>query len=480
MHIYNMARPRNRAPATARQRADPMLAGLNILSDAATAIQNTANAERRGLNEAEVQAIDALFAQFQRVEAEIDNPGAMPIPNDPSRQPMGRRTDPDDLVGSGGRPAAGRGYDAIGYDPPAGSFPDSQRSIRPGEVRNYAAMFPQDRLDRGGFRNLQNFMSTVFEGRHDPRLIQAATVFREGAGGDGGFLVPTQFLSDFMDASLESEIVRPRATVVPMASNAVEAPFWSYEDRSTGIAGFTSVWTAEGATMTPQLGSVSQVSMRASKLSVFTKATNELVMDAPTFERGLSAALTNAVSFELDVAFMSGTGAGQPKGVLNDDALITVGKESGQTADTIVYANLINMFARMHPAGLPRSVWVANATALPQLLSLSLPIGDGGTHIPILRETGDGFSLLTRPLLISEKVPVVGDAGDIGLYDFSQYLTGFRQYATVAVSNEKYFDTDEKAFRVTLRSDGRGGWTGPATPRNGSTLSWAVTLAARG
>jgi len=133
----------------------------------------------------------------------------------------------------------------------------------------------------------------------------------------------------------------------------------------------------------------------------------------------------------------------------------------------------------MHPAGLSRAVWVVNATVLPQLLTLTLPIGDAGAHIPVLRETDSGFSILTRPVIVSEKAPQLGDVGDIMLIDFSQYVIGMTAFATIATSAEKYFDTDEKAYRITLRVDGRGGWTGPATPRNGSTLSWCVALEAR-
>ena len=43
-----------------------------------------------------------------------------------------------------------------------------------------------------------------------------------------------------------------------------------------------------------------------------------------------------ALGYFEDVAFISGTGAGQPLGILNAPALVTVSKETGQAADTIV------------------------------------------------------------------------------------------------------------------------------------------------
>jgi len=46
----------------------------------------------------------------------------------------------------------------------------------------------------------------------------------------------------------------------------------------------------------------------------------------------------------MDYAFINGTGEGQPLGIINDPALITVDKEDSQAAATITYQNVVNMF----------------------------------------------------------------------------------------------------------------------------------------
>ena len=54
-----------------------------------------------------------------------------------------------------------------------------------------------------------------------------------------------------------------------------------------------------------------------------------------------------------------------------------------------------------------------------------------------------------------------------------------RKEMTLDSSMHVGFATDETAFRAIVRSDGQGKWDAAYTPKNGSTQSWAVTLASR-
>jgi HK97 family phage major capsid protein len=89
--------------------------------------------------------------------------------------------------------------------------------------------------------------------------------------------------------------------------------------------------------------------------------------------------MSEALSWNLDDAFLvSGTGAGQPRSILNDPATIAVAKEAGQAAATVTYNNLCAMFARLHPASMSNSTWVINESLIPQLMTLSIAIGTAG------------------------------------------------------------------------------------------------------
>ena len=89
------------------------------------------------------------------------------------------------------------------------------------------------------------------------------------------------------------------------------------------------------------------------------------------------------------------------------------------------------------------------------------------------------MTLLGRPLILTEKVPTVGDAGDIGLYDFGFYLIGDRQAVSVESSEHSRFANDETELKAIVRNDGRPWIQSALTPANGDTLSPFVLLGAR-
>jgi len=56
---------------------------------------------------------------------------------------------------------------------------------------------------------------------------------------------------------------------------------------------------------------------------------------------------------------------------------------------------------------------------------------------------------------------------------------GLRKEVSIERSMHVGWSTDETGYRAILRADGQGTWAKAFTPKNGSPLSWAVTLAAR-
>lgn len=247
----------------------------------------------------------------------------------------------------------------------------------------------------------------------------------------------------------------------------------------TLFGGFDAQWLSEAATATDMDARLRNIALNVKKLAIFTRASNELIADGMSFEAMLGEAMVKAIGWHLDYACLRGTGAGQPLGVLNDPALVTVSKEAGQLAATIEYENLTKMFARLHPACVNNSVWVANPTTIPELLSLSIGIGTAGSPIPVLRESDGAFLMLTRPVLFTEKLPALGTVGDIILADFSQYTVGLRPELALEKSNHVGWQNDTSGYRVILRADGMGRWKSALTPANGDTLSWCVALATR-
>jgi len=305
--------------------------------------------------------------------------------------------------------------------------------------RTYRNLFygdPGASLSDGGFDNFREFVDILSSGRYDPRLRGSTRAMTEGVPSEGGFLVPEEFSAMLLDAALESEVVRPRATVYKMERQTRKIPgFDGYDHSSNLFGGFSGSWLSEGGTATRQNAKLRQIALTAKKLGIYTQASRELVEDGMAYDEQITGAMTQAIGWFLDYAFLQGTGAGMPLGVLSDPALVTASKETGQPASTVLYENITKMLARLHPAAFRGAIWAANQTLLPQLMQMSLSVGTGGTAIKAVEERNGRYYLLGKELVFTEKLPTLGSEGDILLADFSKYAIGMRQEVVLDKSN---------------------------------------------
>jgi HK97 family phage major capsid protein len=187
-----------------------------------------------------------------------------------------------------------------------------------------------------------------------------------------------------------------------------------------------------------------------------------------------------ATGYGIDRVCLNGSGAGQPLGIKNQPALITVSKETGQAADTIEYENLVKMFSRMPTSSMPGSVWLASPSCIPQLSTLTVAVGTGGSVVPVMTSTAGQFEILTRPVIFTDLCRPVGDAGDVLLVDLSQYVVGMRAGMAIERSAHVGFAKNRTTFRLLLRFDGNSGWDRAYQPEfSAPTQSPFIQLEAR-
>ena len=302
-------------------------------------------------------------------------------------------------------------------------------------------------------------------------------VLQIGAGGDGGYLVPQEFRAEIMALALEGAVVRPRATVIPMGSNTLVMPGIDDTTHATTVyGGVQAYWTAEAATLTASQPRFSQIKLEAWKLTCLARITNELLRDSSAaLAAFLQQMLPEAVRYFEDDAFLQGTGAGQPLGMLNaaNPSLISVAKETGQAASTIVTENIDKMFSRMLPSSQNRAVWLANPETYPQLAGMTRAVGTGGSAVFVSNMAGGPpNSLMGRPVIFTEKCSALGSVGDIAFVDPAYYLIGDRQQVEASISEHIYFLSDESALRFIERVDGEPWLSAPLTPRRGTATLW--------
>jgi HK97 family phage major capsid protein len=346
------------------------------------------------------------------------------------------------------------------------------------DYRSFFGLSRGERLDTGGFGSCAEFLRVMDSGRYDPRL-QVRASMGEGVPSSGGFSVPTQFASEWLDASLPNEIVRNLCRLYPMESETKEIPGWDGANMSSGAThgGLTMEFMAEGSTKTPQTAKMRMIKLTARMAGIYVDASIELVQDGKDFATNLETALKQSVGYGIDRYCIAGSGAGCPQGILSAPCKIQIAAESGQKADTMVYQNIKKMFARqLNPE---RAVWLFNPSVIPDLLEMSVAVGTGGSFIPLLNESNGKFTIFGRPVYFHPVMPAIGDADDCAFVDFNFYGLGLRKEVWIDMTDAVRWAQRERSFRILMRFDGMCTLNAAVTPENGVSLSPVVTMAAR-
>jgi len=341
----------------------------------------------------------------------------------------------------------------------------------------------------GKFETAVDYLNTIWHLNNSQDAAAKLAEIRNAASSvspaDGGFLVPEVLRSQLLEISLEKSVVRPQATVVPMDSARVPFPTIDVTSNASSVfGGMVAYWGEESAALTDANPKFGRVELDAKKLTGLSVVPNELLQDSIiSFSALIERLWPMTLAFEEDSKFMSGSGVGEPLGFLGagNPAAIAAAAESGQTAQTIVYENVVNMYARMMPSSLNNAVWIISPDTIPQLFTMALSVGTGGNSMFIVNASGPGpATLFGRPIIVSEKANTLGSRGDIAFCDLSYYLVGDRQSMSASSSTDYKFGNDQTAFRIIQRVDGRPWIKSAITPKNGgNSLSPFVELAAR-
>ena len=326
----------------------------------------------------------------------------------------------------------------------------------------------------GGFSSLGEFLVAARKYAFGESRDYRVKALTEGTDSQGGFTVPVQWADDILSVPMEDAIVRPRAIIQPMTSDRLNIGTLVDSDRSSSIyGGITRTWVSEAATITSYLTnpSVGQIQLTAREMLLTCSVSNTLQNDARALEAFIKRAFGKATAFYEDYDYIWGTGSGEPLGIMNSGAMISLARTSGYGAPVV--ADLDAMAARLLPDSWKRAVWLINQSVL-GAWAVDATAGVNALGIIDLST----MVCLGRPIIVSEKCTAAGATGDIILADFGSYVIGNRGLV-VRVSSEvpDYWQTNSTIWQFVYRGDGQPAFNSPITPaKGGSTLSAFVTL----
>lgn len=347
-------------------------------------------------------------------------------------------------------------------------------------------------MDKEKFKTIGEQMFAVMRaacpgGHADPRLFNAATGLGETVSSDGGFLVQQDFSNDLLEQVYQTGVLAPRCRRMQISGNSNSIKINGVDETSrasTRFGGVVGYWKDEAALKVASKPKFRQIELNLKKLIGLCYATDELLQDATALESFIRKAFPAEFGFLLDDSIINGTGAGQPLGILNAGCLVSVTKEAGQKADTLVWENVVKMYARLFAQSRNNAVWLINQNVEPQLMQMSMSVGTGGVpvYMPAGGATAQPYAtLFGRPVIAIEQCQTLGDKGDIIFADLGGYILAEKGGIQSDMSIHVQFLYDESVFRFVMRVDGQPERASALTPYKGGsdTLSHFVTLDSR-
>jgi HK97 family phage major capsid protein len=255
--------------------------------------------------------------------------------------------------------------------------------------------------------------------------------------------------------------------------------------RATGsrFGGLQLHWLGEAGEKIASKPALRKLKLELKKLAGLVYVTDELLQDANVLEAFLRRAFASEFAFMVDDAIIRGLGGGQPLGILNSPALVTVAKETGQAAKTITAGNVLAMYSRLLASSVDTAVWLYNMDCFPQLCSMTIAAGTAGQpmFIPAGGLSGKPYNtLLGLPLIPLEQCSTLGQPGDLILMDPRRYVLATKGGVQTATSVHCRFVYDESVVRLAYRVDGMPELSAPVSPYQGSaTQSAYIVLAER-
>jgi len=450
---------------------DKLRQKLEDIQEQVKNIINAVQAEDREFTEEESDKLEALEVEFKNTDRQVKNLVRAEERERKLREVPTRVTDSDDEV----RAAQNKGMEI----PKGARFSISET---------------KEMARNNGFRSLGDFAMSVKNampgggGNIDPRLVRASgtaptSTSTEGVGADGGYLVPPDYRTSIVEQVMGEDTLLGRTDQWITGSNQLVVP--ADETTSWGSTGVQGYWESEAGEKTQSKVALKEKTLRLNKLTALCPVSDELLEDASALDSYLRRKVAEVFNFKINLAIVQGTGVGEPQGILNCGCKIAVDAESGQSADTIVFENIVNMWSRMYGPSRANAIWLINQDIEPELYTMSFEGTSSSVpaYLPAGGLSSSPYStLMGKPIIPTQACETLGDAGDIILADLKQYWTGLKSTGMRQdVSIHLWFDFDVTAFRFIMRLGGQCWWSAAISGRDTgtSTMSSFITLAAR-
>ena len=246
----------------------------------------------------------------------------------------------------------------------------------------------------------------------------------------GAFELPYADRPQCEDAITAESAFRKVATVIK-ADRESQIRTYDFENVAS--------WVPEGGAIPTEdmENDFNKLPMLSHKLVVLTKVDNDFVYDAGfDFKSLFLSKLSRSFATAEDEAFVNGTGASMPTGILSDDA----GAEVGITTAELTYDDVIKLYFSLDKKYRDHGVWMMNDETALLLRTMK---DNAGNYI--WNQTND--TILGKQVVLCKAMPsVTSGAKPIVFGDFSYYWIVIRRAMAIRTLPEKFILNDQTGY----------------------------------
>ena len=290
------------------------------------------------------------------------------------------------------------------------------------------------------------FMNYVLTGKQDTRLLNADEVSKTT---ENGVMIPTTVLNRIIEKMESTGMILAEVTRTAY-KGGLTIP--------TSSAKPVASWVAEGAGSDKQKKTTGSITFAYHKLRCAVAVTLEMdTMALSAFETMLVNNVTEAMVKALEKAIISGTGSGQPKGVLKETAPIGQNIDLAAAAEPD-YALLVQAEAALPQAYEANAKWYMTKTTFMKFIGMVDNDGQPIARVNYgLNGTIERF-LLGRAVVCNDYMTSLGaaltaDTVVAFIFNMKDYILNTNLNMTVKTYEDN--NTDDKVTKAIMLADGK-------------------------
>lgn len=263
-------------------------------------------------------------------------------------------------------------------------------------------------------------------------------------------LVPQEFRAQLQMLPFDEPTLLQKVTVIPSVTGNVTFPGLAQTD-SNEFGGVSFSWISEGASKPETEPIFTQIEIPTFELAGYTEISERaLSRSAIPLEALLVSIFKPALNYTLDAAIVSGTGVGQPTGILPTAGIRNVARAA---ALGVSDADLVNLKHAVKPVHRKSAQFL-----LSDSVELGLELAADTLGRPLFRAStanGPFDRLVGYPYDVATNCPVIGTRGDVIYGNMKWYFLVMEEEITVARSEHYKFRNNVVAFKVFVVVGGR-------------------------